>query len=348
MKKTIKVVTFILIVIALVVAAKIFIGKRKVQEAKTPQAKEYAVIIDTMSVAKKVVKLTLPAIALSKSDNVAVVASKVSGRVLYSKKSGDIVQKGDILVKIDDTSLKASLESIKRTISSVKAALANLELVHKRTAKLLKVGGATKEQYDAESVKIDGQKAQITSLHSKAATVEDNLSYSIIKADADAIISQSMVTVGDLAMPGKPLMKLSQKAKSYLLVRVPNTIKAVEYDSKEYKASSLDSTFNGLNEYRVNVDKHISAGQRVDVDIVTFKGKGIVLPVDATVNRDGKNYVMVINGNKTLPKEVKIIASGQEGIVVSGLKSGEKIAVAKPDILLRLVSGYPFVVKNSK
>jgi len=347
-KKIIKFVIFILIVAALVIAAKKFIAKRKAQEAKTPKAKEYAVLIDTMSVAKRNAELTLPAIALSKSDNLAVIASKVGGRILYAKKSGDIVKKGDTLVKIDNTSLRASLKSIEHSIASAKASLANLEAVHKRTKKLLNIGGATKEQYDAEAVKIDGQRAKIASLLSKKAEVLDNLSYSTIKADSNAIISQSMVTVGDLAMPGKPLMKLSQNAKSYLLVRVPNKPKAIVFDGKEYKLSALDSAFNGLNEYRANIDKHITAGQRVDIDIVTFKGEGIKLPMDAILNRDGKNYVMAINGAKVMPKEVKVVASGQEGVVVSGLNAGEKIAIAKPDILLRLVSGYPFVIKNSK
>jgi len=127
---------------------------------------------------------------------------------------------------------------------------------------------------------------------------------------------------------------------------VPQSIKSVIYKGKEYQALSLDSTFNGLKEYRADINEHLSEGQRVDIDVVRFKGEGVKLPMDAILNRDGKNYVIVIDGKKAVPKEVKIVASGQEGVVVSGLSEGQKVAVAKPDILLRLVSGYPFVVKD--
>jgi len=348
MKKFIKVIIFILIVALLVAGAIRLIKKRKAQEAQTPKAQEYAVIINTLKVKKSYAKLTLPYIAISKNDNNTLVASKVGGRILYIKKSGEIVKKGQTLVKIDDSSLKASLASIEHSIKSTKVALSNMELVHKRTKKLLSVGGATKEQFDAEKVKIDEIKAKLASLYSKKSSILDNLSYTTIKAPSDAIVSQALAHAGDLAMPGKPLLKLTTNSKSYLLIRVPQSIKSVIYKGKEYQAVSLDSTFNGLKEYRADINEHLSEGQRVDIDVVTFKGEGVKLPMDAILNRDGKNYVIVIDGKKAVPKEVKIVASGQEGVVVSGLSKGQKVAVAKPDILLRLVSGYPFVIKNKE
>ena len=348
MKKIIKFIVFILIVALLVVGGIKLIKKRKASEAKTPVANEYAVIVNTMHPKIGDVELTLPTIALAGSDSNIVVASKVPGRVLFAKKSGDIVKKGDVLVKVDATSLKASVASIDNSINSAKVALANAISTHKTTAKLLKVGGATKEQFDGERVKIDSLKAKIASLKAKKINILDNLSYAVVKAPSDGIVAKSMVSAGDLAMPGKPLMKLTAKAKSYLIVRLPNSAKALKFEGKEYPLSSLNTTFNGLNEFRADIDKFVPAGQRVDASVVLFKGKAIKLPLDAILNRDGKNYVLELNGKKVKPIEVNIVNSAQEGAVVSNNLEGKTIVVAKPDILLRLISGYPVIVKNSK
>jgi len=348
MKKLIKIVIFLIVVALLVVGGITLIKKRKANEAKTAKANEYAVFIDTMQAKTEPTKLTLPTIALVGNDSNVVVASKVAGKVLYAKKSGDVVKRGDILVKIDNTELKASLEALKHSTNSVKVALANAINVHKTTAKLLRVGGATKEQFDAEKVKIDSLKAQIASLKSKKDTTVNNLSYTVIKSPTNGTIAKSMVTVGDLAMPGKPLMKLTSNVKSYLVLRLPKKASAVIFDKKEYPMLSLNSTFNGLNEYRADIDKFIPADQRVDVDIVLFKGKALKLPFDAILNRNGKNYVLEVKDKKIVPIEVNILNSAQEGVIVSNNLDGKKLAIAKPDILLRLISGYPFIIKNAK
>ena len=348
MKKIIKFIIIILIVALLVVGGIKLIKKRKDSEDKAPMSKEYAVIVSIMQVNVSDAELTLPTIALAGSDSNMVVASKVAGRVLFSKKSGDIVKKGDILVKVEATSLRASIKSIDNSISSAKMALANAISTHKTTGKLLKIGGATKEQFDGEKVKIDSLKANIAALKSKKINILDNLSYAVVKAPSDGIVAKSMVSAGDLAMPGKPLIKLTSKAKSYLIVRLPKDAKALKFEGKEYPLSPLNTTFNGLNEYRADIDKFVPAGQRVDASIVLFKGKAIKLSHDTILNRDGKNYVLALNGKKVIPIEVNIVASAQEGVVVDTNLEGKSIVVAKPDILLRLIGGYPLIIKNAK
>ena len=54
----------------------------------------------------------------------------------------------------------------------------------------------------------------------------------------------------------------------------------------------------------------------------------------------------MINGNKAYAKEVHIVESAEQGVVISENLDGKDIVVAKPDILLRLVSGYALKVKE--
>ncbi len=70
-----------------------------------------------------------------------------------------------------------------------------------------------------------------------------------------------------------------------------------------------------------------------------FDGVGYKLSSDAILNRDGKSFVLVVKGDKAVPKEVKIIANGEQGVIVGGVSSKDRVVVAKQDILLKLLTG---------
>ena len=356
MKKWLKIGIFLIVVVLLVVGAVRLVKKKRAQMAQIPIAKEYAVLAKTIKPSKTSLTLTTPYISLVQSDSTTLLAAKFAGRVLMVQKAGKRVKKGDVVAKIDDTtlqtklaSLEASLQATKEALDATKAILHNLYDIHARTKKLLKVKGASIEQYEKEQNQIESTKAKLASLSAKLQTLMQNkkelkneLTYASLRSPVDGIVAKRFLNVGDLAMPGRPLLKINAARDNYLLVRVPKDVKvyAVVYKSKEYPVTPLHSTFNALNEYRCNVeDDKLIEGERVNVDVVTFKGVGTLVPYDAILNRNGKNYVLIAQGFKAQPKEVHIKASGQKGVVVQEDLSGQKIVLAKPDILLKLLSG---------
>ncbi len=356
MKKFVKIAIFLLIVALLVIGAIRLVKKKRAQIAQIPIAKEYAVLVKTLQPSKAPITLTTPYIALVKSDSNIALSSKFSGRILMLKKEGERIKKGEIVAKIDDTglrtklaSLTASIAATKEAITATKAILNNLYDIHARTKRLLKVKGASIEQYEKEQNQIESTKVKLSGLIAKLQTLNHNkkelqneLTYAILKSNVDGIVAKRFANVGDLAMPGRPLVKISAVSDNYLLVRTPKDLKVygVMYQSKEYPVKSLHSTFNSLNEYRCDVkDGSLIENERINVDVITFKGVGTLLPYDAILNRSGKNYVLLARGSKAQPKEVHIQASGEKGVVVREDLSGQKIVVAKPDILLKLLSG---------
>jgi hypothetical protein len=69
-----------------------------------------------------------------------------------------------------------------------------------------------------------------------------------------------------------------------------------------------------------------------------------LVPLDAVLSREGKQMVFVYENNKTVPVEVHILKSGKEGAVLDVPLEGKVLIVAKPDILLRLLTGVPVKV----
>ncbi|BCD67248.1 efflux RND transporter periplasmic adaptor subunit [Nitratiruptor sp. YY09-18] len=356
MKKWIKIAIFLLIVILLVVGAVRLVKKRKAQEASTPIAKEYAVIVKTLKPQKSHVVLSSDYLAIVKNDkNVALVA-KFPGRILQIKEAGQKVKKGDVVAKIDTTvlkskrdSLKAQIEATRLQIAAAKEALVNLRKIHERTKKLYAVKGASKEQLEREATQIANAKANLASLRGKLASFQANLaevnnelSYAVLTSPIDGVVAKKFANLGDIAMPGRPLLSINGSQDNYLLVRLPSNIAAygLLYNGKRYALKPLKGSFNSLSEYRADVDDpKLIEGQRVETKVITYDNEALLLPFDAVLNRNGKTYVLVVNGEYAKPLEVHVKASGAEGVVVAEDLSGKELVVAKPDILLKLLSG---------
>ena len=359
MKKALKIGIFLAIVAVLVIGAVRVIKKKKAQMAQTPIAKEYALLVKTLQPSKTSITLTTPYLGVVKNESSVTLSSKFAGRILMLKKEGQKVKKGEIVAKIDDTqlqtklaSLKASIAATKEAIAATRAVLHNLNDIHARTKRLLKVKGASIEQYQKEQNQIESTKAKLASLLAKLKSlkqsqkeVQNELTYTSLHSPVDGIVAKRFANIADLTVPMHPLIKISANSGNYLLIRTPKDIKVygVVYKAKEYPVKPLHSTFHSLNEYRCDVkDKELIEGERVEVKVITYKGVGTLLPYDAILDRDGKSYVLIAKKSKAQPKEVHIIASSEEGVVVREDFSNQKIVLAKPDILLKLLSGIQF------
>ena len=350
MKKIVKTLIILGVVALLIIAGVKIIKTKKAAAAKIPTAKIYPVITKAYIPKMQDVTLTLPYLTLVGNDADIMVSSRIAARVEKIKTSGQKVKKGELIATLDTTDIRGNIHSVKSQIRAAKIGLQNLIQTHKRTKELLAVQGASIEQSQKESTMIASTRAQLNALEQKLHTLNNNLSYAKIKAVTDGVVAKTFVTEGSTAMPGKPLLKLSAHGKSnYLLVRAPGNIKVqgVLFRGKVYEAQPLGSSFNGLLEYKVYVDANdLTSGDRVEASVVIYHSDAIKLPFDAVLNRDGKSYVLKIEGNKATPVQVHIVESGEEGIVIKENLQGKKIVIAKPDILLKLTSGYALSIKE--
>jgi multidrug efflux pump subunit AcrA (membrane-fusion protein) len=350
MKLFLKIVVLLL---AIVVLAKFGIKKietKRAEEAKIKSAKLYPLVVKDMEVKLVDTTLTLPYLCEVQNDKDVVLSSKIVSRIVDIKQSGAKVKKGEVIATLDTTQIESSIKSTKNQLKASRISLENLRATHKRTKELLAVKGASIEQYQKEESSIAELKAKITSLEQKLIELNNNLSYAVIKSPVDGVIAKVMTTKGSVAFASKPIVKISANNGFYLLLRVPSAtpVNGVIYKQKEYLAVSLESTYKGLYEYKVYPqDEKLVSGDRVEVDVITYKGKGILLPFDALLNKDSKSYVLVVEKNKAVPKEVSVVQSAKEGVVIKNSDLiGKRVVVAKPDILLKLTSGYPILIKD--
>jgi RND family efflux transporter MFP subunit len=346
---------YIKILIALVVVAALAMGgikaikKARAKDAAAPKAKIYPIVVSQMSPKFEKVKLTLPFLATVDNDKDVKLSSRIAARIMQIKPSGSSVRQGDVLARLDTTDIKSNLASVKEQLEAISVSIKNLKATHTRTLELLKVQGASIEESQKESTLMANAIAQRTGLKQKEIELKNNLSYCTILSPVDGVIAKTFDNKGAISMPGKPLVAISSKNGFYLMVRVPTElpIKGVEFDGKTYSVTALGSTYHGLAEYKVYTGSHnLTTGDRVEVSVVVLDEKANLLPFDALLNRNGKSFVLVVEKNRAHAQEVHLVQSGEEGVVISETLERKQIVVAKPDVLLKLTSGYALDIKE--
>jgi len=356
MKKLIAITVSVLILIGLVLGAVHLVKKRRAEDAKEKTATLYPIVVPAITPKKGHIATTLKYIALVKNSNETLVNSKFAGKITYIANLGSKVQKGEVIVKIDDTPLKSALKevnsnivSLKKLIDADKVNIAALKDTLYRTKKLLNVKMASIEELETQKAKLanleaklKADKEKLNSLYAKRKEIRNDLTYAVITSPIDGIVSSKFLNKGDNAFPGKPILKIASNNGNYLYIPLPKPYKEIIYKNKTYPLIPLHSTFNGIPVYKAAVnDPNLVTGEKVDIKVVTFDGNADLIPFNTLLSINGKNYVFDTKGN---PIKVNILASGDEGVVVSN--NLPKILEANPDILLKINAGHPIKVVN--
>jgi RND family efflux transporter MFP subunit len=349
MKKPVKIIIAVTVAAALVAGGVKAIKNARAKDAAAPAATLYPLSVKTMAPKPSRVTLTLPYLTEVGNDKDVRLASRIAARIVAVTPSGASVKKGEVVVRLDTTSIESALASVRAQIAAADVSLKNLRATHERTLELLKVQGASVEESQKEESMIAAARASRNALKQKAIELKNNLSYATIRSPVGGVVAKTFANPGALSAPGKPLVAIASKNGFYLMVRVPTglAVDGVVLDGKTYAATPLDATYHGLAEYKVYVgDRKLTSGDRVEADVVVFDGNATLLPFDAVLNRNGKSYVLITEGDRAGAQEVHVVQSGEQGVAVSDTLSGKNVVVEKPDILLKLLSGHLLKVRE--
>ena len=356
MKKIIGISIALLIVIGLVLGAVKLVKKRKAEDANAKTATIYPIKVKVITPKTGEIKTTLKYLAIVKNSKEVTINSKFAGKIKCIVALGSKVKKGDVIVNIDETALKTSLKEVNSNIKAVKK-LINADKVNifaikdtiARTKKLLKVKMASKEELETQKAKLANLEAKLTAdeeklktLKDKKNNIENDLTYTTITSPIDGIVSSKFLNKGDNTFPGKPILKIASNEGNYLYIPLPKPYKEVIYKGKIYPLIPLHTTFNGVPVYKADVnDPTLIPNEKVDIKVVTFDGKGSLIPFDSLLSINGQNYIFDINGH---PIKADVLATGSEGVVIAN--NVNSVIEANPDILLKIKAGHPIRIVN--
>ncbi len=278
----------------------------------------------------------------------ATIEAKVSGRIdKMLAVSGQTVKAGELLAHLDAAEISSRLDQ-------ANAALAQAEQDWKRISNLYQQQASTRSEYDAADAHFSMAKAA-------AAEAKTMMSYCDVLAPFDGVITRKLADVGDLAVPGKPLLQIENPDTLRLEADVPEAlIGNVKLGDKlavriAAVASEIEGTVAELSPtadpnsrtYLVKLDlpgaTGLRSGQFGRVSVPVGEASAIRVPGSAVVQRGQMEMVFVVANGRAQLRLVKTgNRVGDEIEVVSGLNSGEQVVTENASAL---ADGQPVEIK---
>lgn len=139
----------------------------------------------------------------------ADLRAEVSAVVLQVvKENGDSVKRGDLLVRLDDTSIRDSLTSAEASTRAADQAFVQAERQFQRMTTLRGSGMASAQALEDAEIRRNNAQSELAATKARAVQARQQLQRTEARAPFDGIVSDRKVSAGDTAQIGKELLKV--------------------------------------------------------------------------------------------------------------------------------------------
>ena len=139
----------------------------------------------------------------------ADLRAEVSAVVLaVLKENGDSVKRGDLLVRLDQTSIRDTLTSADASARAADQAYEQAERQFQRMSTLKQTGVVSTQQLEDVEIRRNSAQSDRAAAHARVVTARQQLERTEVRAPFDGIVSDRKVSAGDTAQVGKELVKV--------------------------------------------------------------------------------------------------------------------------------------------
>jgi membrane fusion protein, multidrug efflux system len=124
------------------------------------------------------------------------------------KENGDPVKRGDLLVRLDQTSIRDSLNSADASARAASQAYEQAQRQYERMAKLRETGVVSMQQLEDVEIQRNSAQSEREAARTRVVTARQQLERTEVRAPFDGIVSDRKVSAGDTAQIGKELLKV--------------------------------------------------------------------------------------------------------------------------------------------
>lgn len=203
-----------LMVIALILAA--CGAKPEAQKSKASQTSNKPLLItqeDLLSV-QNAELASGPVITGSiQPERKADLRSEIATTILQVlKENGESVKKGELLVRLDDTTLRDNLQSAEEAARASSQTLEQAERQLQRLKTLRASGMTSMQQLEDAEVRRNNAQSDLVAAKARAVSARQQLQRTEVRAPFDGVVSERKVSPGDTALVGKELVKVIDPA----------------------------------------------------------------------------------------------------------------------------------------
>ena len=213
-------------IIAVLVIVGIKIHKKRIAKISDIPAEPAAPwALHFVKVNAKPVDSGFPALAMVSTREELTIMPRISGRILkMGPREGVRVKAGELLVSIDTREIEDTINSLKsKHISALAEAKRDYD-EFKREKELLINGGSNASAVEARHTAFVAATQQVNSLEHQIKSLMVRRGYGKIRASADGIIAKRLAEPGDMAVPSRPLYKITASGGAIARAELPQSI----------------------------------------------------------------------------------------------------------------------------
>ncbi len=176
------------------------------KKATKPQSQT---LVTTAPVAEREVVYTLEQVGSLRASERTTLRSEVAGtvsRILFTQ--GREVPEGRILVRLDDTKIRAEIRHMQARIEQLKVRLDFKSKTLKRNEVLLKRSAIAQHRYDELATEVKETELAISQVRAELARQQDMLADTVIRAPFAGVVGAKDISPGDYLKVGAPVVEL--------------------------------------------------------------------------------------------------------------------------------------------
>ncbi|MDB5861777.1 MAG: efflux transporter periplasmic adaptor subunit [Ramlibacter sp.] len=263
------------------------------------------------------------------------------------KENGDIVKRGDLLVRLDDTSIREGLTSAQEAERAAVQGQDQAERQLQRLNTLRASGMASAQQLEDAEIRRNSTQSDVASARMRLVQARQQLQRTEVRAPFDGVVVERKLSVGDTAQVGKELLKVIDPRS----LRLEGLISSDAIQSVQ-RGQTVTFHVNGFGEREFTgtvrlVSPAANAMTRqvevlVDVDAAPPRLAGLyaegrvaasstlalVLPASAVVREGEKSWAWKVQGGKLLKTQLLLGERDPrrgDFIVRGGLADGDRL-----------------------
>ena len=143
----------------------------------------------------------------------ADLRAEVSAIVLQVlKENGEPVKKGDVILRLDETSIRDNVSSAEEAARASQQSLDQTQRMLERQTTLRSSGMVSSQALEDMELRRNTAQSELAAAKSRLVTARQQLGRTVVRAPFDGIVSERKVSSGDTAQVGKELVKVIDPA----------------------------------------------------------------------------------------------------------------------------------------
>ena len=281
---------------------------------------------------------------------------RVGGKILErSVNVGQRVQKGQVLMRLDDVDLKLSFAAQQANVEAARAKYIQANADEARYAALVKSGAVSRQEYDQARAARDSAKGQLEAAEAQARVSNNSSEYAVLLADADGVIVRTLSEPGQVVAAGQTVIQLAHDGPREALINLPEGVRPDLGTMASARLYGRDQMYQArlreLSDAADPASRTFAAryvlegeaasaplGSTVTIGLLTKQTSGsqsVQLPVGAIHDRGNGPGVWIVDDKSEVKfRSVTIASIGQEQVVLSsGVQAGEKVVALGAHLL---------------